>query len=207
MSRAGLYGGHPYEARTGAEILDDAAQRFRDARAERDALDMAQSEVRRLAAEVERLRGPRPCGLQGAMPAPGTKRHDPKTGKERTFVRCAEAGTFAGAEVWAVEDATAASGSPVPWDTSTVWPWVVHVDVVVPCRDSGRPIKVTFTWPSAGPPATAAWRAAELAAIRRAGAHEAMESFGVDPHLQGDVIDCSDWQGRVGAAFSWQVRQ
>lgn len=121
---------------------------------------------------------------------PGDLAFDPKTGKERIPVRRAEAGVFAGASIWAVKDCIAASGSPVPWDTARRWPWVVHVDVVVPCRDDGVPIKVTFTMPSAGPPGSAEWAAAELAGIRRMGIHEAMESFGCDPHEMGDTLEC-----------------
>lgn len=121
---------------------------------------------------------------------PGDRAFDPKTGKERTLVRRAEVGVFAGAEIWAVEDCVAHAGSPVPWDTARRWPWVVHVDVVVPCRDGGEPIKVTFSMPAAGPPGSPEWAAAELAGIRRMGLHEAMESFGYDPHAIGDTRDC-----------------
>ena len=131
---------------------------------------------------------------------PGDRAFDPKTGKERTLVRRAAVGAFAGASIWSVEDCIAASGSPVPWDTSRRWPWVVHVDVVVPCRDDGAPLKVTFTMPSAGPPGSAEWAAAELAGIRRMGLHEAMESFGHDPHLLGDTAECPAIPSRDGGA-------
>lgn len=122
---------------------------------------------------------------------PGDVHFDPKTGKDRTFIRRAGRGTFAAAAIWAVEDAVAHAGSPVPWDTSRVWPWVVHVDCVVPCRDDGGSILVTFSMPSAGPPGSPEWAAAELAAVQRMGIHEAMESFGFDPHtLGGDAPAC-----------------
>lgn len=138
---------------------------------------------------------------------PGDRAFDPKTGKDRTLVRRAAVGTFAGASIWAVEDCVAASGSPVPWDTSRRWPWVVHVDVVVPCRDDGEPIKVTFAMPSAGPPGSAEWAAAELAGIRRMGLHEAMESFGHDPHVLGDTNECPAMElvrgGCTGFAATW----
>ncbi|MCY1004012.1 hypothetical protein OV079_23845 [Nannocystis pusilla] len=117
---------------------------------------------------------------------PGDVAFDPKTGKDRLFVRRAAAGSFAGSEIWAVEDHVAHAGSPVPWSTEHRWPWVVHVDIVTPCRDTGDSLKVTFSMPSLGPPGSSAWAAAEVAAIKRAGAHEAMESFGVDPHKLGN---------------------
>lgn len=112
---------------------------------------------------------------------------DPKTGKDRTLIRRATCGLFGAASIWAVEDCVAHSGSPVPWDTERVWPWVVHVDLTVPCRDDGRPLPVTFSTPSMGPPGSSEWKAAELAAVMRMGVHEAMESFGFDPHIQGDI--------------------
>lgn len=119
---------------------------------------------------------------------PGVVVFDPKTGADRRLIRRAQVGLFGGAEIWAVQDCVAHTGSPVPWDTSQRFPWVVHVDVVVPCRDDGAPIPVTFTMPAAGPPGSHEWAAAELAAIRRMGAHEAMESFGIDPHDIGDLV-------------------
>lgn len=140
----------------------------------------------------------------GAGLQPGDRAFDPKTGKERTLVRRAAVGIFAGASIWSVEDCIAASGSPVPWDTSRRWPWVVHVDVVVPCRDDGAPLKVTFAMPSAGPPGSAEWAAAELAGIRRMGLHEAMESFGHDPHALGDTAECPALdQECTGIAATW----
>lgn len=123
------------------------------------------------------------------MPEPGDVHFDPKTGKDRTFIRDATVGVFAGAEIWAVQDCVAHAGSPVPWDTARVWPWVVHVDVVVPDRDGGEPVKITFSMPSFGGPGSLEWAQAELSAVRRMGAHEAMESFGFDPHtIGGDVV-------------------
>lgn len=128
-------------------------------------------------------------------PSPGIEigqvAYDPKTGKDRRLLRRAERGMFAGFEVWAVDDCVASAGSPVPWDPDRVWPWVVHIDTLVPCRDDGRPIKVTFSMPASGPPGSLEWQVAELAAVKRAGIHEAMESFGFDPHaLGGDVAEC-----------------
>jgi hypothetical protein len=114
---------------------------------------------------------------------------DPKTEKDRTFVRRATGGLFDAASIWVVEDCIAHAGSPVPWDTSRRWPWVVHVDCVVSCRETGRLLPVTFSMPSHGPPGSSEWAAAELAAIKRAGTHEAMESFGYDPHTIGG--DCA----------------
>lgn len=132
---------------------------------------------------------------------PGDRAFDPKTGKERMLVRRADAGVFVGAEIWAVEDCVAHAGSPVPWDTSRRWPWVVHVDVVVPCRDGGEPIKVTFSMPAPGGPGSPAWAAAELAAVKRMGVHEAMESFGYDPHTRGgDTPECPAARPRDGGA-------
>lgn len=121
------------------------------------------------------------------MPAPGDVHFDLKTGKDRTFIRRAEGGVFAGAEIWAVQDCVAHAGSPVPWDTARVWPWVVHVDAVVPDRDGGAPVKITFSMPALGGPGSLEWARAELSAVRRMGTHEAMESFGLDPHELGDT--------------------
>lgn len=89
-------------------------------------------------------------------PQPGDRAFDPKIGKERTFVRRAAVGLFSEAAIWAVEGHVAHAGSPVPWDT--------------------------FAMPS-GPPGSPEWAAAELAAVKRVGVHEAMESFGHDPHM------------------------
>ncbi len=119
---------------------------------------------------------------------PGDIHFDPKTSKDRTFIRRSAAGMFQGAEIWAVQDAFATTATAVPWDTARTWPWVVHVDIVAPDRDGGAPIKITFTVPSLGPPGSLEWARAELMAVQRAGAHEAMESFGFDPHtIGGDV--------------------
>jgi len=134
----------------------------------------------------------------------GQVAHDPKTGKDRRLIRRAERGMFAGFEIWAVQDCVAHAGSPVPWDVERVFPWVVHVDTVVPCRDDGRPIKVTFSVPAGGPPGSPAWEAAELAAVKRAGIHEAMESFGFDPHqLGGDV---AEWPATTGQYQAQRAR-
>ena len=120
--------------------------------------------------------------------APGDIHFDPKTGMDRTFIRRSTTGMFGGAEIWAVEAGIAHTATPVPWDTARVWPWVVHVDIEAPDRDGGAPIKITFTVPSLGPPGSLEWAAAELRAVQRMGTHEAMESFGFDPHtLGGDV--------------------
>lgn len=126
-------------------------------------------------------------------PSPGIEigqvAYDPKTGKDRRLLRRADRGLFGGFEVWVVRDCVASAGSPVPWDPEQVWPWVVHIDTLVPCRDNGQPIKVTFSMPSGGPPGSPEWQAAELLGVKRAGIHEAMESFGFDPHTLGDVAE------------------
>lgn len=46
----------------------------------------------------------------------------------------------------------------------------------------------TFSMPAGGPPGSPEWEVAELAAVKRAGTHEAMESFGFDPHQLGDDV-------------------
>lgn len=147
------------------------------------ALDCGVGPSMLVAANIERDRDRR-------IPSPGIEvgqvAYDAKTGKDRRLLRRADRGLLGGFEVWAVQDCNAAAGSPVPWDPDKVWPWVVHVDTLVPCRDDGRPIKVTFSMPAGGPPGSHEWRAAELAAVKRAGIHEAMESFGFDPHQLGD---------------------
>lgn len=83
------------------------------------------------------------------MPDPGDVHFDPKTGKDRTFIRRAEGGVFAGAQIWAVQDCV--------------------------------------SMPSEHPPGTPGWDQVEYMAVCRMGTHEAMESFGFDPHVIGDM--------------------
>ena len=145
--------------------------------------------------------------------SPGDVAFDPKTGKDRRLIRRAQVGIFGGCEIWAVQDCVAHAGSPVPWDTARVFPWVVHVDTVVPCRETGRPIKVTFSMPASGPPGSPEWQVAELAAVKRAGIHEAMESFGFDPHEAGGdsetleaALDCGPDPGETTAEIAREVK-
>jgi len=164
-----------YRAGMGVRAADIALDAY--------ALDCGVGPSMLVAANIERDRDRR-------IPSPGIEvgqvAYDAKTGKDRRLLRRADRGLLGEFEVWAVQDCNAAAGSPVPWDPDQVWPWVVHVDTLVPCRDDGRPIRVTFSMPASGPPGSHEWRAAELAAVKRAGIHEAMESFGFDPHQLGD---------------------
>lgn len=164
-----------YRAGMGVRAADIALDAY--------ALDCGVGPSMLVAANVERDRDRR-------IPSPGIEvgqvAYDAKTGKDRRLLRRADRGLLGGFEVWAVQDCNAAAGSPVPWDPDQVWPWVVHIDTLVPCRENGLPIKVTFSMPAGGAPGSEEWRAAELAAVKRAGIHEAMESFCYDPHQLGD---------------------
>lgn len=102
-----------------------------------------------------------------------------------TLLRRVTEGVFAGCEIWACRDCTAPAESPVPWDTSRVWPWVVVIMSLVTDRRTGALIQVSFTMPCDDGPGSDAWRIAELACVKRLGIHEAMESFGPDPHTSG----------------------
>lgn len=122
---------------------------------------------------------------------PGTLYFDPQIGKDREYVREASGGAFRGARVFAVRENTANTETPVPWDREAIWPWVVHIDVIVPDQATGEPRFVTFTMPALGGPGTVEWREAELAAVKRIGVHEALESFDYDPHTRGgDCPEC-----------------
>jgi hypothetical protein len=126
----------------------------------------------------------------GALTA-GTMYFDPQIGKDRRYLREASGGTFRGARIFAVQDHTADTETPVPWDRAEIFPWVVHIDVILADQATGEPRFVTFTMPSIGGPGTAEWREAELAAVKRLGVHEALESFDYEPHTRGgDCPEC-----------------
>lgn len=142
----------------------------------------------------------------GAL-TPGVLHYDPQIGKDRLFVRESAGGTFRGARIFAVQEHVAIAASPVPWDTSKVWPWVVHIDVVLPDQQTGAPRFVTFTMPALGGPGTPEWEDAEAAAVKRLGVHEALESFGPDPHTHGgDTLVCPALLGEDIAALERQLR-
>ena len=112
-----------------------------------------------------------------ATPRPG----DPALAPRVTARRVELTGLLSGARLYWRERERAFSASPVWWDTDTVWPYVIEVDLVV-MDAAGREgeISVTLTHPCLihpeSPAALPVWRAL----IHRAVLHEADEALRVD---------------------------
>ena len=102
---------------------------------------------------------------------------------------------LAGASLWCRQNARAFAATPVPWDVSRSFAWVVEVHLLVPDRDSSlATFGLVIAWPCSVDPRVASPEAdaAIHAACQRAASHEAAEGLLLggrrcyDPHQRGE---------------------
>jgi hypothetical protein len=117
---------------------------------------------------------------------------------------------LAGATLWCRENSFAITASPVPWDTSKRFPWVVEIHMAIPSR--GNPLEtfyLSISWPCSVDPRIPSREADEAihAVCQRAVSHEAAEGLLIngkrflDPHERGE-----DWTwGRGPRSFAAPV--
>lgn len=103
---------------------------------------------------------------------------------------------LAGASLWCRQDARAVTATPVPWDVSRRFPWVVELHLLVPDRDSAlATFGLAVSWPCAVDPRIQSPEAdaAIHAVCQRAVAHEGAEGLLLDgkryfdPHQRGET--------------------
>ena len=123
---------------------------------------------------------------------------DDRTQPELLPLERAEIGgllALAGATFWCRSQARAIAATPVPWNTSRIFPWVVELHMMVPSRDSTMGVfGLSISWPCSVDPRIPSPEAdaAIHAVCQRAASHEAAECLLLggkrfhDPHQRGE---------------------
>jgi hypothetical protein len=98
------------------------------------------------------------------------------------------------ATLWCRQNSRAIAGSPVPWDTEVVHPWVLELHGIWPDSYGGARLGVAFSMPCSVDPRVPSVEAdaAIRAVVRRALLHEGQEGtlidgVRLDPHEVGEL--------------------
>jgi hypothetical protein len=160
--------------------------------------DQGVASLRRQIATARLMRDQGLHGLRERPPLRIDNIEGSETRPEAMLVERVELGgllSLAWATVWCRSGTTAPAGSPVPWDTAQVWPWVLELHMALPAADGGaKRIPVVVSWPCEVDPRepTSAADHAIFCLVARACMHEWQESVSVDgkrldPHELGEL--------------------